>query len=140
IQRTGSATGALERVLTALAEQGQPPPDALVHRIVHGGQTFAAAVQLDASVLRELERLIPLAPLHLPPAIELLRGATARCPGRPPVACFDPAFHARLPAIAARLPRTLELERAGLRRYGFHGLSYEHALSTLGSPPPRRVI
>lgn len=140
IKGGGSSSGALERVLTALDEQGQPTPQALAHRIVHGGRSFTGPVLVDDGVLSELERLIPLAPLHLPPALELLRAAQAHFPHAPHVACFDTAFHAELPLVAARLPMPLELERQGLRRYGFHGLSYEYALSTLGVPAPRRVI
>ena len=112
-----------ESALTAaLAEL--PAPDAVGHRIVHGGARFRAAVRLDAGVLHDLHALSDLAPLHQPPALEAQALVARALPGLPSVACFDTAFHATLPAAAATyaLPRAWR-ERWPLRRYGFHGLS-----------------
>jgi acetate kinase len=104
-------------------------PDAAIaaagHRVVHGGTAFAAPVLVEGGVLAELERLIPLAPLHQPHNLAGIRALGARAPGVPQVACFDTAFHRSIPTRDQLygLPRALAEE--GLRRYGFHGLSYE---------------
>jgi len=95
---------------------------------------------LDDAVLAELDAIAPLAPLHVPVQLEVARAARARLPGIPHVACFDTAFHRAMPEIAQRLPVPEALWERGVRRYGFHGLSYEYVLSTLGAPPPSRVL
>jgi acetate kinase len=103
-------------------------PDAIGHRIVHGGSRFTSSVRVDEQVVGELEGLIDLAPLHLPPALEGIREAGRIFPGVPAVACFDTAFHSDLPAAASTyaLPESWR-ERWGLRRFGFHGLSHSYA-------------
>jgi acetate kinase len=95
------------------------------HRVVHGGADFTAPVRVDAAVLAALDALVPLAPLHQPHNLAAIRAVSAAAPDLPQVACFDTAFHATIPAVAQAfaLPRTLAAE--GIRRYGFHGLSYE---------------
>jgi acetate kinase len=110
------------------------------HRIVHGGSTFTAPVQVDGTVVARLQQLVPLAPLHLPPALQLLRHALDTCPRSLHVACFDTAFHQSLPAVARRFALPDDLYERGVRRYGFHGLSYEYVLSTFGSRPPARLV
>lgn len=101
------------------------------HRVVHGGARFQGPVLVDETVLRELTALIPLSPLHQPHNLAAIRALAGLRPGLPQVACFDTAFHHTLPpeARAFALPR--ELMAAGVRRYGFHGLSYEHIASVL---------
>ena len=96
--------------------------DAVGHRIVHGGDAFTGPVRIDDAALVAMEALIPLAPLHQPHNIAAIRAVAAAQPGLPQVACFDTAFHRTMPDTARRhaLP-----DRLGLRRYGFHGLSYE---------------
>ncbi len=103
-------------------------PDAVGHRIVHGGATYQRAVRLDVGVLRDLRALSDLAPLHQPPALEVQALVERSIPGLPSVACFDTAFHATLPAAAFTyaLPRPWR-ERWPLRRFGFHGLSHAYA-------------
>ena len=135
-----NADSLLARTLERLSEQRLPPPLAVGHRVVHGGQGFTAPTLLDGRVLALLEKLVPLAPLHLPPALALIRAALERCPSARHIACFDTAFHRTLPPVARRLPLPDELDAAGIRRYGFHGLSYEYVLSALGSPAPERLI
>jgi acetate kinase len=131
-------TAILDDVLQKVEPHGMP---ALVgHRMVHGGAHFTAPVPVDEHVLVELERLRSLAPLHLPPALDLLRHALSRYDSARHVACFDTAFHRTLPEVARRFALPGELYESGLRRYGFHGLSYEYILSVLGSPPPSRLI
>jgi acetate kinase len=105
-----------------------PTPDAIGHRIVHGGARYQTAVRLDARVLQDLSALSDLAPLHQPPALEAQALVERTLPGLPAVACFDTAFHTTLPAAAFTyaLPRPWR-ERWPLRRFGFHGLSHAYA-------------
>lgn len=102
--------------------------EAAGHRVVHGGPDFTGPTVLDPSVEDELDRLADLAPLHNPPAVAAMRALDALQPGLPAVACFDTAFHARMPAAAATyaVPAAWT-ERWPLRRYGFHGLSHAYA-------------
>jgi acetate kinase len=116
----------------ALARARAPAPDAIGHRIVHGGPDHRAPVLVDDAVLVALRALVPLAPLHLPPALAVIDAAGKRFAGRPQVACFDTAFHRRMPELAQRLPLPTALWDEGVRRYGFHGLSYEYILGALG--------
>ncbi|MGH6988532.1 MAG: acetate/propionate family kinase [Stellaceae bacterium] len=101
------------------------------HRIVHGGTRYTAPVQIDDAVMAELKRLIPLAPLHQPHNIAGIEALRKRHPRLPQFASFDTAFHADEPAVATQfaLPRALLNE--GVRRYGFHGLSYEYIASVM---------
>jgi acetate kinase len=107
------------------------PLSAAAHRVVHGGARYNAPVRIDADVLRELTRLIPLAPLHQPHALAAIAALTHAHPALPQIACFDTAFHGTLPLVehSFALPRALRDE--GLRRYGFHGLSYEYIAGRL---------
>lgn len=107
-------------------------PDAVGHRVVHGGERRAPVV-IDPSILQELEALVPLAPLHQPPALKLIGDAMRRFPSVPHVACFDTAFHATLPEVAYRYALPYDV-----RRYGFHGLSYESIVARV--PMKRGVI
>jgi acetate kinase len=106
------------------------------HRVVHGGSTFAAPILVDAEVMRALEGLVPLAPLHQPHNLAAIRWLGRAHPQLPQVACFDTAFHAGRTETAMRfaLPRTLYDE--GVRRYGFHGLSYEYISRALADVDP----
>ncbi|MBA4175738.1 MAG: acetate kinase [Leptothrix sp. (in: Bacteria)] len=108
-----------------------PALEAVAHRVVHGGADFSASVIVTDAVLEQLARLGPLAPLHQPQNLQGIRAFRQAFPGLPQVACFDTAFHATLPELELRfaLPRTLWAE--GVRRYGFHGLSYQFLMQTL---------
>jgi acetate kinase len=113
------------------------------HRVVHGGARFSAPVKVAPDTLRELAALIPLAPLHQPHNVAAIEALCAAVPDLPQVACFDTAFHAAQPEIAARFALPERYWQAGLRRYGFHGLSYEailHALPTIAGAVPRRLV
>lgn len=101
------------------------------HRVVHGGSAYSAPVAVDEAVLAELDRLIPLAPLHQPHNLSPIRELAKLHPTLPQVACFDTAFHHTNPPVAQAfaLPRALSGE--GVKRYGFHGLSYEYVASVL---------
>lgn len=101
------------------------------HRIVHGGPTFFKAQRVNPEVLRDLKNIIPLDPDHLPGELALLQALLERYPGLPQVACFDTAFHHNLPRVAQILPVPRSYESAGVRRYGFHGLSFTYLLDEL---------
>jgi acetate kinase len=104
---------------------------AVAHRVVHGGSVYRQAVQVDDVVLAALERLCPLAPLHQPNNLHGIRAFTQAFPGVPQVACFDTAFHASLPEVEYRFAIPEALAEQGVRRYGFHGLSYQYLVQTL---------
>lgn len=101
------------------------------HRVVHGGSLYTAPVRIDATVIDELRRLVPLAPLHQPHNLAAIASLSKLHPNLPQIACFDTAFHHTQPAIATAfaLPRSITAQ--GVRRYGFHGLSYEYIASVL---------
>lgn len=101
------------------------------HRVVHGGERFLEPVRIDDEVLDALERLDPMAPLHQPHNLATVRVLKALRPELPQVACFDTAFHRTQPAVAQRFALPRELTAAGVRRYGFHGLSYEYIADAL---------
>lgn len=101
------------------------------HRVAYGGVKFAQPVRVDADVLRALERLIPLMPLHQPHNLAPIRTLMERVPNVPQVACFDTSFHRENPPISQLYALPLEYAEAGVRRYGFHGLSYEYIASAL---------
>jgi acetate kinase len=105
---------------------------AVGHRVVHGGTRFSTPVLIDAATLAELEALVPLAPLHQPHNLAAIRAVAQQAPSVMQVACFDTAFHRIQPAVAQAfaLPRRYAAE--GVRRYGFHGLSYEYVACALG--------
>ncbi|MEI7445160.1 MAG: acetate/propionate family kinase [Burkholderiales bacterium] len=107
------------------------------HRVVHGGARFAEPMRVDAALLAELRTLEPLAPLHQPHNLAPIAALLARAPGLPQVACFDTAFHRSNPELAQRFGLPDAMHEAGVRRYGFHGLSYEHVASVLPSIDPR---
>ena len=106
------------------------------HRVVHGGSQFKGPTILNADVMRELYKLVPLAPLHQPYNLAAIEAVFERLPGIPQVACFDTSFHRGQPAVAELVPLPLELRRQGLQRYGFHGLSYEYIASVLPQVAP----
>ena len=101
------------------------------HRIVHGGEAFSGAVLVDDATIKTLEAFIPLAPLHQPHNLEPVRIVRRRLPTIPQVACFDTAFHRRQPEIAQMFALPREMRESGVRRYGFHGLSYDFIASVL---------
>jgi len=101
------------------------------HRVVHGGQRFTQATRIDADVITELKALIPLAPLHQPHALEAIEAMLEQQSQLPQVACFDTAFHASMPRHEQHFALPSEYEKQGIRRYGFHGLSYEYIASVL---------
>jgi acetate kinase len=124
--------GALEHLVaflrTALADHRLV---GVGHRVVHGGLEYTQPVRLDAAILAALEKYIPLAPLHQPHNLAPIRGLTERSPQLPQVACFDTAFHSGAPAVAQAFALPKAITDRGVRRYGFHGLSYEYIAHVL---------
>jgi len=111
-------------------------PIAVGHRVVHGGASYARPVVIDTQVLEALERLVPLAPLHQPHHLAAMRAVAEALPDLPQVACFDTAFHRTQPAVAQAFAVPRRLADAGVRRYGFHGLSYEYVATALTALAP----
>ena len=101
------------------------------HRIVHGGAIYKGPVRIDAEVVAELTRLIPLAPLHEPHHLAAIAALSKLHPTLPQFACFDTSFHHTQPEVAAAFALPRRLTEEGVRRYGFHGLSYEYIASVL---------
>ncbi|HWR75578.1 MAG TPA: acetate/propionate family kinase [Thiobacillus sp.] len=114
------------------------------HRVVHGGADYIHPVRVDATVLADLEKLIPLSLLHQPHNLAGIRALARLRPNLPQVACFDTAFHHTLPPLARHFALPREFGERGIRRYGFHGLSYEHIASVLpdylGAAADGRVV
>ena len=136
----GAAThdAALADVLAQL-QQRNLRIDAVGHRIVHGGADFNTPVLIDDDTVARMAALEPLAPLHQPHNVAGVRAARAAFAGVPQVACFDTAFHAQQPELNRRFALPQHLFDAGVRRYGFHGLSYESILSQLLADEPARA-
>ncbi len=111
-------------------------PAAVGHRVVHGGARYDAPVVVDEALLSELDRFVPLAPLHQPANLMPIRALRANFPHLPQVACFDTAFHRGHPELADRYAIPEALYAEGVRRYGFHGLSYEYIASRLPKDAP----
>lgn len=112
---------------------------AVGHRLVHGGNRFFKPTRVTPPLLKELRHLSSFDPEHLPAELSLLESFHRRLPGLPQVACFDTAFHHDLPPVARRLPIPRRWEAKGVRRYGFHGLSYEFLLEELARVAGRRA-
>jgi len=109
---------------------------AVGHRVVHGGTRFTEPIKIDDGILNELDALVPLAPLHQPHNIAAMRAVALHAPKLSQVACFDTSFHHNQPAIAQRFALPRRLSDEGIRRYGFHGLSYEYIASRLPAVDP----
>ncbi len=123
---------AVQLLLDWIEEQGAAPQlSAIGHRIVHGGPNYYEAQRVTAEMIAELRRLELFDPQHLPQEILLLEDFQQRFPKLPQVACFDTAFHHDLPRVAQLLPISRKYEAKGVRRYGFHGLSYAFLMEEL---------
>jgi acetate kinase len=144
IEKTGgemsSVSAALHAASIELERLELPRFDAVGHRLVHGGQHHAGPERITHTLLNELRSLIPFAPLHLPDEIAGIEAITSHFSSVPQVACFDTAFHRSMPELAQRFALPRALWDQGIRRYGFHGISYEYIMRTLGGNPPSRII
>ena len=130
----------LEHAAKWFAELSQGTPVAIGHRVVHGGPRLVAHQRITESVITELRACVHFAPLHIPLALELIQQAGRAYPGVPQFACFDTAFHSTIPEAAAIFALPRELFDEGIRRYGFHGLSYESIVYQLGAGIPSRTV
>jgi acetate kinase len=144
IEKTGSDISSALTPLHALAGELErlqhPHPDAVGHRLVHGGPHHAGPERITDALLNELKSLIPFAPLHMPDEIAGIEAVSSNFPTLPQVACFDTAFHHAMRVVAQRLALPRSLWDEGIRRYGFHGTSYEYIMRTLGISPPARIV
>lgn len=110
------------------------------HRVVHGGMAYTQPVLVDLDVLKVLETFVPLAPLHQPHNLAPIRRALERIPELPQVACFDTSFHRTQPEVAQLFALPFDLRKAGVMRYGFHGLSYQFIASALPEIAPTAAM
>jgi len=133
-----------DAVMRSLTEAGIGSIAAIGHRVAHGGIHYRAPIITDDASLADLEKLIPLAPLHQPYCLGGIRALSRRFPGLPQVACFDTAFHVSLPAVETQYALPSSLTELGIRRYGFHGLSYSYIAGCLpehlGTAAEGRVV
>jgi acetate kinase len=124
--------GALDHLVTLLrAEFAEHRLVGIGHRVVHGGTEYTRPVRVDRKVLEALEKYIPLAPLHQPHNLAPIRALLERSPDLPQVACFDTSFHSGAPPVSQAFALPRAIADRGVRRYGFHGLSYEYIADVL---------
>ena len=135
-----AASADMDAALTRIISMLAAPPDIVGHRIVHGGPEVRRHCLIDDAVLKALEGAAILAPLHVPPALAMVRHARARFPHAAQAACLDTAFHADMPRAASTYPLPEAIRDAGVLRYGFHGLSCESILRQLARDVPERLI
>src|SRR6516165_11510316 len=135
-ERVADVATALAVAGAWLRETHNLEPIAIGHRVVHGGPQYDQPVLVDMDVLAELERYVSLAPLHQPNNLAPIRSILARSPDLPQVACFDTAFHRGHDAVADHYAIPQRFYAEGLRRYGFHGLSYEYVAERLREVAP----
>ena len=124
--------GALDAIVAFVRERlGGGGLAGIGHRVVHGGMEYTRPVRMDRTILRALEKFVPLAPLHQPHNLAPIALLFERMPSLPQVACFDTSFHRTNPEIAQMFALPAAMHEEGIRRYGFHGLSYEYVASQL---------
>ena len=143
LQREGiyeSQCDALAALAAVLQQEHRSAPAAVGHRVVHGGPDLRAHQLITPSVLEQLRSAIYFAPLHIPQALSLIASAQSIFPSAKQFACFDDAFHQTMPETASHLALSQHYFEAGIRRYGFHGLSYESLVHHFGAKLPERAI
>jgi acetate kinase len=132
VTHDGSVRASASRLLDWIRRHTAPSALAAIgHRFVHGGPDYRDPQRLSSSMLESLRSLIPFAPNHLPDEIALVETLNRHFPEAPQIACFDTAFHADMPRVARRLPIPAVYDERGVRRYGFHGLSYAFLMQEL---------
>jgi acetate kinase len=135
-----SQSGALTVVATTIREHVHTAPVAVGHRVVHGGPNLRDHQLITPHLLDQLRAATHFAPLHIPQALALIASAQSIFPSAKHYACFDDAFHRTMPEIASHLPLPQRYFDTGIRRYGFHGLSYESLVRYFGAQLPKRAI
>jgi acetate kinase len=131
---------ALAALAQSMREHAGGVPTTVGHRVVHGGPHLCSHQVITPQVLQQLRSAVHFAPLHIPQALSLIAAAQSIFPAATQFACFDTAFHQTIPEEAAHLPLPQRYFDAGVRRYGFHGISYESLVHHFGSKLPKRVI
>ncbi len=131
---------AVHAVLEELGKAGITNLRAVGHRLVHGGPEHVAPELVDDALLAALAKAVPFAPLHLPAELRAIRAVRERFGSLAQVVCFDTAFHATIPEVARRYALPAALFDAGVKRYGFHGLSYEYVVESLGARTLKRAV
>jgi acetate kinase len=135
-----SQTEALAAIAAAIREHIRATPVAVGHRVVHGGPNLLTHQRITPQVIDELRSATHFAPLHIPQALVLIASAQIIFPEATHFVCFDDAFHRTMPEVASHLPLPQRYYDAGIRRYGFHGLSYESLVHHFGDRLPKRAI
>ena len=136
----GTQGAALERFLNAIARLTAGQPALIGHRIVHGGPYLRDHQIITDDLIKKLEAATQFAPLHIPPAVALIRETLRLLPNATQYACFDTVFHRTMPEVSRRYALPDHVYEMGVERYGFHGLSYESIVHRLGPTPPERVV
>jgi acetate kinase len=131
---------AVRVMFAALREQGITKLSAAGHRIVHGGPCFHEPRLIDSPLISRLKEAAVFAPIHVPRQIAMIEAVSQHYPDLAQVACFDTAFHSQIPEVARRFPLPRQFWDQGVRRYGFHGLSYEYVVEKLGNELGKRAI
>jgi acetate kinase len=131
---------AVEQVFGELTKRRLSKPDAVGHRLVHGGPQHLEPTLVDDALLASLEKAVPFAPLHLPVELRSIAATTKHFGDVPQVVCFDTFFHRTMPEVAKRFALPGELFEAGVRRYGFHGISYEYVVESIGKELGARTV
>jgi acetate kinase len=131
---------ALARLIDASRTQLPSDISCVGHRVVHGGPSLLSHQRITPQVVRTLRDSIHFAPLHIPASLRLIEAAERLFPTVPQIACFDTAFHRTMPEVARRLPLPAAYASRGVQHYGFHGISYESIVHTLGAQLPARAI
>lgn len=139
-ESAGNGSDPVTTIVGTLRDKGLPAPDAIGHRLVHGGPNVREHARIDEQLMVHLDEARAFAPLHVPAAVQMVKRCRVAFPGVPQVACFDTAFHATMPEVARTLPLPADLRTGGIERYGFHGLSYESIVRQLGDAVPSRLV
>ncbi|HEY6769459.1 MAG TPA: acetate kinase, partial [Candidatus Sulfotelmatobacter sp.] len=135
-----SQEGALGAIASSIRDFIHIAPIAVGHRLVHGGPNLCAHQRLTPQVVEELRAATHFAPLHIPQALALIASVQSIFPGATQIGCFDTAFHQTMPEVASHFPLPQRYFDAGIRRYGFHGLSYESLVQHFGATLPHRSV
>jgi acetate kinase len=135
-----SQGAALKEILDAMSKFASAKPAAVGNRIVHGGPHLREHQAITPGLVKTLREAVHFAPLHIPPAVRLIKETVRLLPGVPQYACFDTAFHRTMPETSRRFALPERLYQLGVERFGFHGLSYESIVERIGDGLPERVV
>ena len=131
---------ALQNMLEVMRQSSAPQPQAIGHRIVHGGDKVRDHVLITDEVIANLDQAIQFAPLHVPVALKIVAEARKHYPGLPQAACLDTAFHRGMPDVSRTIPLPREIREMGVQNYGFHGLSVQSVIEQLAVLPQRVIV